>query len=74
MALPGRLGRDAIYGLSHAGDGASESCCRRRCWSDLAVARCRCRVMLATMLLSHDGNVAVEVTWSHCDVGAESCL
>jgi hypothetical protein len=27
MALPGRLGYDAMSMLSHAGDGATESCC-----------------------------------------------
>jgi hypothetical protein len=36
---------------SHVGDGA-----------DLAVARCRCRVMLVTALLSHPGDGATEET------------
>jgi hypothetical protein len=47
---------------SHDGDDAAESCWRRRCRGDLAVVRYRCRVMLATMLLSHAGDGAVEVT------------
>jgi hypothetical protein len=39
----------------------------------MVVARCGCRVMLATMLLSHVGDVATGVIWSRCDVDAESC-
>jgi hypothetical protein len=44
--------------LSYAGDGATES----RCRSDLAVMRCRCRVMLATVLSSHADDGAVGAT------------
>jgi hypothetical protein len=39
---------------------------------DLATTRCRCRVMLATMLLSHAHDDAAEVTWPQRDVDAES--
>jgi hypothetical protein len=39
---------------------------------DLATTRCRCRVMLATMLLSHAHDDAAEVTWPRRDVDAES--
>jgi hypothetical protein len=52
------------------------------------VARCRCRVMLAAMLLSHArdgvkatwpqcdvdaGENGAKVTWPQCDVDAKSC-
>jgi hypothetical protein len=40
---------------------------------DLAMAQCRCRVMLSIMLPSHGGDGAVEVTWSRRDINAESC-
>jgi hypothetical protein len=40
---------------------------------DLAMARCRCRVMLSIMLLSHGGDGAVEATWPRRDIDAESC-
>jgi hypothetical protein len=39
--------------LSHAGDGATDAC-------DLAVERCRCQVMLSTVLPSHAGDGATE--------------
>jgi hypothetical protein len=32
-----------------------------------------CRVMLAIMLLSHDGDGAAEVSWTRRDVDAKSC-
>jgi hypothetical protein len=78
MVRPERLGRDVMYMSSHAGNDAAwatwlqrdvyaESCWQRRCWGDLAVVRCRCEVMLATVLLSHVGVGAVEATWlRHC--------
>jgi hypothetical protein len=44
----------AIMLSSHAGDGAVK---------DLAMAQCRCRVMLATMLLSHASDGVAEATW-----------
>jgi hypothetical protein len=53
--------------------GAVESCWRRRWRGDLAAARCRCRVMLATMLPSHAGDGATEATWPRRDINAESC-
>jgi hypothetical protein len=37
------------------------------------MGRCRCRVMLASMLPSHAGDGAAEATWSRRDVNAESC-
>jgi hypothetical protein len=37
------------------------------------VARCRCGVMPATVLPSHAGDGAAEVTWSRRDVDVESC-
>jgi hypothetical protein len=69
---------------SHAADDAAgvtwprrnleaESCWRQRCRGDLAAARCRCRVMLATMRPSHAGIGVAEVTWPRRDIGAESC-
>jgi hypothetical protein len=50
---------------SPIGDGATET--------TLVVARCRCRVMLATVLPTHASDGAAESTWSQRDVGAESC-
>jgi hypothetical protein len=63
MALSRRLGRGAMSLPSHASDGTTEvtwpwrdvgaeSCWRWFCRVDLVVARCRCRVMLATLLPS----------------------
>jgi hypothetical protein len=40
---------------------------------DLAIARCRYRVMLARMLSSHAGDGAIGVAWPRRDVDAESC-
>jgi hypothetical protein len=37
----------------------------------LVVMQGRCRVMLATMLPSHAGDNAAEVTWPRCDVDAK---
>jgi hypothetical protein len=70
--------------LSHAGDGAAEvtwprrdvdveSCWRRHCRGDLAVMRCRCRVMLTMVLPSHIDYGAVEAIWLRHDVDAEPC-
>jgi hypothetical protein len=39
----------------------------------LIVERCRCHIMLATALLSHASDGAIEVTWSWCNVAIESC-
>jgi hypothetical protein len=39
----------------------------------LGHGECRCRVMLATMLLIHAGDDAVGVTWPRRDEDAESC-
>jgi hypothetical protein len=58
---------------SHATDNATKSSWQRRCQGDLATARCRCRVMLMTILLSHAGDGAAKVTWPQHDVDAESC-
>jgi hypothetical protein len=65
---------------SPTGDGAAvfcdeddESCRRQRRRGNLVVARCRCRVMLAVMLLSHAGNGTAEATWSRWDVDVKSC-
>jgi hypothetical protein len=59
--------------LSHADTNAVESYWRRCCRGDLAAMRCRCLLMLATMLLSHAGDDAVDTTWPRHDVDAESC-
>jgi hypothetical protein len=59
--------------LSHASDGAAESCWRWRCRGDLAATRCRCRVVLAMVLSSHADDGAAEVTWLRRDIDAESC-
>jgi hypothetical protein len=59
--------------LSHAGDNAAESCWRWCYRGDKAAARCRCWVMLVTMLPSHASNSATEVTWPQRDVDVESC-
>jgi hypothetical protein len=40
---------------------------------NLAVAQCRCRVILATILLSHAGDDAAGVTWPRRNEDAESC-
>jgi hypothetical protein len=48
MVLLRKLGHGAMSVLSHAGDGTIEG-------------RCRCRVMLATVLLSHSDDSAAEV-------------
>jgi hypothetical protein len=50
---------------SHVGDGAVEA--------TLVVTRCRCQVTLGMTLLSHVDDGTAEVTWSWCDVNAESC-
>jgi hypothetical protein len=47
---------------SHASDDAAESCWRRRCWGDMAMTQCRCRVMLVTMLSSHAADNTAGVT------------
>jgi hypothetical protein len=57
---------------SHTGDSATESCWRLHCLDDLAAMRCRCRVMLAIVLLSRAGDGAVEATWPCRDVDVES--
>jgi hypothetical protein len=54
-------------------DVAAKSCWRWCCRGDLAATQCRCRVMLAMVLLSHAGDGAAEVTWPWPDVDAESC-
>jgi hypothetical protein len=57
-----------------------ESCWRQRCRYELLMARCRCRVMLATMLpgqldrgamMVPNGDDAVETTWPRRNVAAE---
>jgi hypothetical protein len=40
---------------------------------DLAAARCRCRVMLTTVLPSPTRDDDVEATWLWRDVDVESC-
>jgi hypothetical protein len=50
---------------SPIGDGATKA--------TLVMARCRCRVMLATVLPSHPSDGAAKVTWPRRDVSAESC-
>jgi hypothetical protein len=61
-----------MYILSHGGINAAKSCWRRRCQDNLAAVRCRYRVVLETMLPSHVGNGAAEVTWVRHDIDAES--
>jgi hypothetical protein len=39
----------------------------------MVAMRCRCRVMLATMLLSHVGDDTGGATWARRDVNVESC-
>jgi hypothetical protein len=58
---------------SHVDDGAAESCWQWCCRGDFTVTRCRCQVILATMLSSHAGDDATGVTWSWSDVNVESC-
>jgi hypothetical protein len=50
---------------SPTGDGTSEV--------ELVMECCRCRVMLATVLLSHASDGAAKATWPWHDVGVESC-
>jgi hypothetical protein len=61
----GDVGRGAMSLLRHAGDGAAEV--------TLAVAQCRCQVMLTTTLSSHATDGAADATWPRRDVDAESC-
>jgi hypothetical protein len=42
----------------HTGDGAAEA--------TLVMAQCRCRVVLATVLLSHADDGAAESCWRQC--------
>jgi hypothetical protein len=58
---------------SHAGGGAAKSCWWRCYQGDLAAAWSRCRVMLATVLLSHPSDGATGEIWPWRDVHAESC-
>jgi hypothetical protein len=37
------------------------------------MARCRCQVILVTMLSSHAGDDVARATWPRHDVDAESC-
>jgi hypothetical protein len=71
--LPSHTGDDVAGATWPRRDVDAESCWRRRCWGNLAVARCRCRVMLVIMLSSHAGNSAAGATWLQRDVDAESC-
>jgi hypothetical protein len=59
--------------LSHAGDNTAESCWRRRYRRDLAAARCRYQVMLATVLLGQLGHGAMYMPSHAGDNAAESC-
>jgi hypothetical protein len=68
---------------SHAINNAVKSCWQRCCRGDLATMRCRCLVMLGTMLPSHAGDGTVGAAWPRCDAtqmpshtggnSAESC-
>jgi hypothetical protein len=58
--------------LSHTGNSAAESCWRWLYRGNGAATRYRCRVMLATVLLSHAGNGAIKATWPRHDVDVES--
>jgi hypothetical protein len=49
---------------SPTGDSAAEA--------TLVATRCRCRVILVTVLLSHASDGAAEATLPQCGVGAES--
>jgi hypothetical protein len=51
--------------LSPTGDGTVEA--------TLVVARCRYRVMIATVLPSYASDGTTEVTWPRRDIGVESC-
>jgi hypothetical protein len=56
---------------SHAGNSTTESCWRRS-HGVLATTRCRCRVMLVTVLPSHAGDDVVMTTWLQYDEDVES--
>jgi hypothetical protein len=58
--------------LSHANNGAVESCWWWRCWGDLATAWCRCWVMLAIVLPSHAGD-GMALQSHSSDGAAKSC-
>jgi hypothetical protein len=66
-----RFGRGTMYMTGRAGDGATESCWQWCYQGDLAATRCRCQVMLATVLPSHTGDGAIIVTWPWRDIDAE---
>jgi hypothetical protein len=57
---------------SHAGNGAVKSYWRWRYHGGLAVMRCRCRVILATVLSSHAGDSAAGMTCPRRDIDVES--
>jgi hypothetical protein len=79
--LSSHAGDGAARATSPRRDVDAESCWRQ-CYrvmlatvlpGDLAMARCRCRVMWVMVLSSHAGDGPVEETWPRCDVNAESC-
>jgi hypothetical protein len=57
---------------SHVDDDAVESCWWLHYRGDLVATRCKCRVMLATVLSSHVGDSAAEATWSRRDIVVKS--
>jgi hypothetical protein len=78
---PSHAGDGAIGATWPRRDVDVETCWRQCCRvmlamvlpGDMATVPCRCRVMLATMLLRHAGEGTAGATWPRGDIDAESC-
>jgi hypothetical protein len=57
----------------HAADSAAKSYGQWHYRDELATVRCRCQVMLATVLSSHADDGAADVTCPRGEVDTESC-
>jgi hypothetical protein len=62
MVLPSHAGDGVVRATWLLHDVDAESCLQRRYRGGLDTMQCRCRVMLATMLLSHATNDATRAT------------
>jgi hypothetical protein len=66
IVLSNHAGADTVGATWPRCNVHAESCWRQRYQGDLAVARCRCRVILAIMLPSHTGNGAASQGCTSC--------
>jgi hypothetical protein len=73
MAQSSPAGDDAVGVTWSWRDVDVESCWQRHCRDELATTRCRCRIMLTTMILSRAGNDTAGTTWSWRDIDVDSC-